>query len=149
MRGLGARCLLGAAVIIPLVLGACDDGRAARAEEAAKWLRAYTKSHPPNQVWRATRVYGSDKGNVVMEVLVLSPKQAARLPFRPFDEDAGPFVGQTFYGKCSVTGHDPARGSMVLQLILRHARASISAERPRSARIDDLREIWFSAIPRP
>ncbi len=77
-----ARFLLGAAVIPTLVLGACDDGRAARAEEAAKWLRAYTKSHPPNQVWRATRVYGSDKGNVVMEVLVLSPKQAAAIKAR-------------------------------------------------------------------
>ncbi len=76
------RCLLGAAIIIPLVLGACDDGRAARAEEAAKWLRAYTKSHPPNQVWRATHVYGSDKGTVVMEVLVLSPKQAAAIKAR-------------------------------------------------------------------
>ncbi len=82
MRGTGARCLLGAAIIIPFVLGACDDGRAARAEEAAKWLRAYTKSHPPNQVWRATRVYGSDKGNVVMDVLVLSPKQAAAIKAR-------------------------------------------------------------------
>ncbi len=82
MRGTGARCLLGAAIIIPFVLGACDDGRAARAEEAAKWLRAYTKSHPPNQVWRATRVYGSDKGNVVMEVLEQSPKQAAAIKAR-------------------------------------------------------------------
>ncbi len=81
MRASGALGLLGAAVI-PALLGACDDGRAARAEEAAKWLRAYTKSHPPNQVWQATDVYGSDNGNVVMEVLVLSPKQAAAIKAR-------------------------------------------------------------------
>ena len=78
----GAARLLGAAVIAALLLGACDDGQAARAEEAAKWLRAYTKTHPPNQVWRATNVYGSDNGNVVMEVLVLSPKQAAAIKAR-------------------------------------------------------------------
>ncbi len=82
MRGIGGRRLLGAAVIPALLLGACDDGRAARAEEAAKWLRAYTKAHPPNQVWRATDVYGSDNGNVVMEVLVPSPKQAAAIKAR-------------------------------------------------------------------
>ena len=82
MRGSGAARLLGAAVIPALLLGACDDGRAARAEEAARWLRAYTKTHPPNQVWRATGVYGSDNGNVVMEVLVLSPKQAAAIKAR-------------------------------------------------------------------
>lgn len=82
MRGSGAARLLGAAVIPALLLGACDDGRAARAEEAAKWLRAYTRTHPPNQVWRATDVYGSDNGNVVMEVLVPSPKQAAAIKAR-------------------------------------------------------------------
>ncbi len=82
MRGIGGRCLLGAAVIPALLLGACDGGRAARAEQAAKWLRAYTKAHPPNQMWRATNVYGSDNGNVVMEVLVLSPKQAAAIKAR-------------------------------------------------------------------
>ncbi len=78
MTGPGARRLLGA-VILPLLLGACDDGRAAKAEEAAKWLRAYTRSHPPNRVWRATRISGSDKGTVVMDVLVPSPKQAAAI----------------------------------------------------------------------
>ncbi len=82
MRGIGGRRLLGAAVIPALLLGACDDGAAARAEEAAKWLRAYTMTHPPNQMWRATDVYGSDKGNVVMEVLVPSPKQAAAIKAR-------------------------------------------------------------------
>jgi hypothetical protein len=82
MRVSGALRLLGAAVIPALLLGACDDGRAARAEEAAKWLRAYTRTHPPNQVWRATGVYGSDNGNVVMEVLVPSPKQAAAIKTR-------------------------------------------------------------------
>ncbi len=82
MRASGAPRLLGAAVIPALLLGACDDGRAARAEEAAKWLRAYTKAHPPNQVWRATGVYGSDNGKVVMEVLVPSPKQAAAIKAR-------------------------------------------------------------------
>ncbi len=82
MRGIGGRCLLGAAVIPARLLSACDDGSAARAEEAARWLRAYTKAHPPNQMWRATNVYGSDNGNVVMEVLVLSPKQAAAIKAR-------------------------------------------------------------------
>ncbi len=82
MRVSGALRLLGAAVIPALLLGACDDGRAARAEEAAKWLRAYTKTHPPNQVWRATDVYGSDNGKVVMEVLVPSPRQAAAIKAR-------------------------------------------------------------------
>ncbi|MFQ5619790.1 MAG: hypothetical protein ACE5FR_12535 [Rhodospirillales bacterium] len=82
MRVSGALRLLGAAVIPALLLGACDDGSAARAEEAANWLRAYTKTHPPNLVWRATDVYVSDTGNVVMEVLVLSPKQAAEIKAR-------------------------------------------------------------------
>ena len=82
MRGIGGRRLPGAAVIPALSLGACDDGRAARAEEAARSLRAYTRTHPPNQVWRATDVYGSDNGNVVMQVLVLSPKQAAAIKAR-------------------------------------------------------------------
>ncbi len=82
MRGIGGRRLLGAAVVAAALLGACDDGRAARAEEAAEWLRAYTKTNPPNQMWRATDVYGSDTGNVVMQVLVLSPKQAAAIKAR-------------------------------------------------------------------
>lgn len=82
MRGIGGRRLPGAAVIPALLSGACDDGRAARAEEAARSLRAYTRTHPPNQVWRATDVYGSDNGNVVMQVLVLSPKQAAAIKAR-------------------------------------------------------------------
>ena len=78
----GAARLLGAAVIAALSLGACDDGAAARAEEAATWLRAYTKTHPPNQMWRATNVHASGDGNVVMEVLVPSPKQAAAVKAR-------------------------------------------------------------------
>ena len=82
MRASGALRLLGAAVIAAALLGACDDGQAARAEEAARWLRAYTKTHPPNQMWRTTDVYGSDNGNVVMEVLVPSPKQAAAIKAR-------------------------------------------------------------------
>ena len=82
MRVSGALRLLGAAVIPALLLGACDDGQAARAEEAARWLRAYTKTDPPNQMWRTTDVYGSDNGNVVMEVLVPSPKQAAAIKAR-------------------------------------------------------------------
>lgn len=82
MRASGALRLLGAAVIAAALLGACDDGAAARAEEAARWLRAYTKTHPPNQMWRTTDVYGSDNGNVVMEVLVPSPKQAAAIKAR-------------------------------------------------------------------
>ncbi len=82
MRASGAPRLLGAAVIPALLWGACDDGRAARAEEAAKWARADTKAHPPNQVWRATGVYGSDNGKVVMEVPGPSPKQAAAIKAR-------------------------------------------------------------------
>ena len=82
MRASGALRLLGAAVIAAALLGACDDGRAARAEEAATWLRAYTKTHPPNQMWRATDVHASANGNLVMEVLVPSPKQAAAIKAR-------------------------------------------------------------------
>jgi len=79
MRGRAAGRFAGAVAFVALVAGACDDGRAARAEQAAEWLRAYTQTHPPNRIWRATGISAADADKVVMDVLVLSPKQAAAI----------------------------------------------------------------------
>jgi hypothetical protein len=41
-----------------------------QASEAAKWMKSYSKTNPPNEEWIATNVAIDDKGQVVMDVLV-------------------------------------------------------------------------------
>jgi|GEM_PF-2014820 len=54
---------------LSLLLGGCGDEER-RAGDAAKWLKTYSQTNPPNSEWLATNIAVDDKGRVVMDVLV-------------------------------------------------------------------------------
>ena len=56
--------------------------------------------------------------HIIVRFRDASQRGKGRLPFRPFDENAGPFVGQTFYGKRTGARHGFPRGWTLFQLIL-------------------------------
>ncbi len=64
--------------LLALFLAACgDDG--AKAEESAAWLRQYTRTNPPNQIWKTIEIKVADSSKVVMEVLVRPQEQVMKL----------------------------------------------------------------------
>ncbi|MBT4935121.1 MAG: hypothetical protein HOL66_06180 [Rhodospirillaceae bacterium] len=57
------------ALALSFALVACGEDEK-QASEAAKWMKSYSKTNPPNEEWIATNVAIDDKGQVVMDVLV-------------------------------------------------------------------------------
>ena len=57
------------ALALSFALVACGEDEK-QASEAAKWMKSYSKTNPPNEEWIATDVAIDDKGQVVMDVLV-------------------------------------------------------------------------------
>lgn len=64
-------------------VAACGEDDAAKAREAAGWLRVYSKENPPNRIWEATSVSITGDNDLVMEVLVTSADHVEKLNLLP------------------------------------------------------------------
>lgn len=72
-----------ASVVALAAVAACGEDTAAKAREAAGWLRAYSKENPPNRIWEATSVSITGDNDLVMEVLVTSADHVEKLNLLP------------------------------------------------------------------
>ncbi|MBC8267889.1 MAG: hypothetical protein H8E36_03985 [Rhodospirillaceae bacterium] len=69
------------ALALSVALAACGEDEK-QANEAAEWMKSYSKINPPNEEWIATNVAVDDKGQVVMDVLVPDPGQVDMIKSR-------------------------------------------------------------------
>ena len=76
-----ARLLFVVAIVMVAQIAACG-GDDARTKKAAKWLKSYSATNPPNGNWVTTNVKADGADRVVMDVLVPYKEQINQIKSR-------------------------------------------------------------------